>query len=91
MKTESIQVENIKCHGCANSIRTNMEKLDGVQNVSVDIQAGIVTIDHIEKLQTEEFTRKLDSLGYPLSGSGNLFTKAKSYLSCAKGRMLDTD
>ncbi len=39
-----IQVDNIKCGGCANSVRKNVLKIDGVSEVQVDPVEGLITI-----------------------------------------------
>ena len=39
-----IQVDNIKCGGCANTIRTKLEEAFEAP-VSVDIEHGVVRID----------------------------------------------
>ena len=31
-------VENIKCHGCVNSIKTGLFKIEGVEQVSIDFK-----------------------------------------------------
>ena len=40
-----IEAENIKCGGCARTIMNKPGKAYGVQNVGIDIETGIVTID----------------------------------------------
>jgi len=85
-----IQVENIKCGGCANSIRSGLEKLPGVSNVEIDIENGIVRLT-ADNNQRDEIVAKLTSMGYPETGSveGLKAAKAKatSFVSCAVGRM----
>jgi copper chaperone len=38
-----IQVENIKCGGCAKTIRTTIGELAGIDSVDVDIAEGMVS------------------------------------------------
>lgn len=64
MKTE-ILATNIKCSGCANTITQGISKLSGVKNVSVDIGKNIVTIEHDEQINKNDFTKTLTKLGYP--------------------------
>ena len=89
-----IAVENIKCGGCANTIRTRMLAEDGVSSVEVDIEAGVVRIDG-SGTDREALARKLAQLGYPEVGSVEglkaAAAKAKSFVSCAVGRMEDSD
>lgn len=82
-------VENLKCGGCANTIRKTITKFAGVQNVSVDTENSKIEIE-MEDVdnQLTLIKQKLASIGYPEVGSSNnLITEAKSYVSCAIGRM----
>jgi copper chaperone len=85
-----IEVENIKCGGCAGSIRKGLAAMEGVGTVEVDIEGGIVEVDAEEHLRPE-ITRKLASMGYPETGSvhglKSAGAKARSFVSCAAGRM----
>lgn len=89
-----IAVENIKCGGCASTIRTKLLGIDGVRNVEIDIKAGLVKIDADENLK-QQITYKLAQIGYPEVGSveglQSIGAKAKSFVSCAVGRMSSED
>lgn len=91
MKIESIKVDNIKCHGCAASIRKGVTKISGVKEVKVDIDNGTVEIKHDGNNTLEGLTERLLILGYPKKGEGSIVTTAKSYISCAMGRISDKD
>ncbi|MCK4834255.1 MAG: heavy-metal-associated domain-containing protein [Gammaproteobacteria bacterium] len=88
--TFDLSVENIKCGGCANTIRTRLNKLDNVDDCQVDIESGVITItgDAAEKAQ---ITSLLLKLGYPETGTAEglkaAAAKAKSFVSCAVGKM----
>ncbi|HTQ73020.1 MAG TPA: heavy metal-associated domain-containing protein [Burkholderiales bacterium] len=86
----SIAVENIKCGGCANSIRKAVSGLEGVTGVSVDIEQGEVRVEGDEAARPG-VAKWLLGLGYPergtASGIGSAAAKAKSFVSCAIGRM----
>jgi len=86
----TVAVENIKCGGCANSIRRALTALPGVTEASVDVEKGEITVDGDEQLRTRVVDR-LQSLGYPERGSvaglGSAAAKAKSFVSCAIGRV----
>lgn len=85
-----IEVENIKCGGCAGSIRKGLAALDGVGTVEVDIEGGVVEVQASDELRPE-ITRKLASMGYPETGTvqglKSAGAKARSFVSCAVGRM----
>ena len=92
--TYQISVENIKCGGCASTIRSKLEAMAGVAKVDVDISAGIVNVDASEDTRQAVADRLL-RLGYPESGTSEgiaaAAAKAKSFVSCAVGRMSSED
>ncbi len=85
-----ILVDNIKCGGCANSIRKQLTQLDGVSHVEVIIDSGTVNITG-DAGQREQVIKTLRKLGYPETGSVQGLeaagAKAKSYIACAAGRL----
>jgi copper chaperone len=81
-----IEVENIKCSGCVKSINSSLLAIAGVKSVEVDIDKEIVAVEGEESTKTEVIS-KLASMGYPERGQNNLLNKAKSYVSCAIGKM----
>jgi len=85
-----ISVENIKCGGCANSIRSKLGELEGVDSVEVDVENGIVKADAGEGLR-DKLTASLLKMGYPETGTAEGIAaakaKAKSFVSCAVGRI----
>lgn len=80
-----IEVENIKCSGCTNTITKSLYKTSGVNVVSVDIANELVSIDTV--LDRSTMVEKLASLGYPEKGNNNILYKGKSVVSCIVGRM----
>lgn len=88
MKTETIKVDNLKCQGCAKTIRRELTWIGEVINVDVDVEASTVKVDYAGKNKMREvFVEKLRKLGYPEEGTGNINQKVKSYVSCAIGRI----
>ncbi len=87
----SINVENIRCGGCANTITKRLKTIDGVNSVDVAIEDQIVTIDTDDESVRNATVKALLALGYPEQGSVEgldaLKGKAKSVVSCAIGKM----
>ena len=82
-----IQIENLKCGGCAATIKKGILTLDGVTEVNVDVEKSIVSIAS-ENDNLDEIKLKLSKLGYPETGDKNtVMHKAKSFVSCAVGRI----
>jgi copper chaperone len=81
------EVENIKCGGCARSIERAIQELPGVSRVAVDVEAGRVNVTAQADLGAP-VRDVLARLGYPERGAANgLGTKARSFVSCAVGRI----
>jgi len=85
-----IEVENIRCGGCANTITHSLQKLDGVSSVSVDIENGRVSVTAAMDGR-EQLVAALLKNGYPEKGSAEGLqaakAKAKSFVSCAIGKL----
>ena len=82
-----IQIENLKCGGCASTITKGLFDVKGVENVTVDVEKSIVTVTTTSP-NFDEIKQKLAKLGYPETGSKNtVLHKAKSYVSCAIGKI----
>jgi copper chaperone len=90
----SIQVENIKCGGCANSIKKGLMDKAGVSTVEIDVENGMVSIDG-ENLDRDAIAVHLLKMGYPERGSVEgmkaAAAKAKSFVSCAIGKVSSDD
>jgi copper chaperone len=88
----ALEVDNIKCGGCARSIERALREIAPVSAVGVDVDAGRVTVC-AESDVREPVREALARLGYPerglASGMSAVGAKAKSFVSCAIGRFSD--
>ena len=86
----TVAVENIKCGGCARSIEKAMLAIPGVEGVAVNVDANEVTVRGPDTLRGAVMER-LAKLGYPERGAVSGFdaaaARAKSYVSCAIGKV----
>lgn len=82
----TIEVENIKCGGCMNSIKTSLQKIETGINVTIDKATDTITIN--SDAERELLVAKLSKLGYPEKGNNTLLHKGKSFVSCAVGNMI---
>jgi copper chaperone len=80
-----IEVENIKCGGCMNSIKTTLLKIEEVTEVAIDKESDTITIN--SNTDRAVFVNTLSSLGYPEKGHNTLLHKGKSFVSCAVGNL----
>lgn len=89
-----ISVENIKCGGCASTIRSKLESMDGIGKIDVIIEQGIVNVEAADDTRGA-VTAKLLKLGYPETGTTEgiaaATARAKSFVSCAVGRLNPED
>lgn len=83
----TIAVDNLKCHGCANTITKSISKLNGVNQVEVDVEHGTVSVLGSNACDRELLVKTLSKLGYPEHGTSTDLQKVKSYVSCAVGRI----
>jgi copper chaperone CopZ len=86
MKTQEIFVENIKCGGCMTSIKNALLKIKGIAKVEIDQGEEKISLMG-NKYELSEVLASLNSMGYPQKGENTLFKQAKSYVSCAIGKM----
>jgi copper chaperone len=88
--TLQIEIENLKCGGCERSILNSVGGIEGVSGVSVDREHHTVHVVADASLRTV-VVAKLRAMGYPEIGSVSGLTaglvNAKSFVSCAIGRM----
>ena len=85
-----IQIENLKCGGCANTITKGLSAIDGVTDVVVNNDTNQVSMTASEALRPAVLD-KLRAMGYPeagsVSGLASGIATAKSFVSCAIGRV----
>ena len=84
---ENIIIDNLKCGGCANTITNSLSKMDNVTDVKVDVETSIVSFEVTSEEAKAKVIAKLNSLGYPPEGTSTGIQKAKSYVSCAIGKV----
>ena len=83
-----IEILNLKCGGCANTVKKGILTIEGINEVLVDLNTSEVSIDSTDELVIQLAKEKLSSMGYPEVGDANtVLHKAKSFVSCATGRM----
>ena len=68
MQTEQFTVQNIKCGGCTSTIEKGLLELDGITEVSAQIDGGRVSLTG-ERLDQAAIEARLAELGYPVVAS----------------------
>ena len=88
---QSFKVLNVKCSGCANTLKKSLENDFGSIDVNLEVEPRIISLD-IEEKKIIQLREKLIKLGYPMSDEDlskfdTFSTNAKSYISCAIGKI----
>ncbi|MBU3013587.1 heavy-metal-associated domain-containing protein [Poseidonibacter lekithochrous] len=88
---QTFEVENVKCGGCANTLISSLKEEFGEVSVDLDVHPRKITLD-LENEKKDSLKLKLRALGYPLSsdelsGLQKATTTAKSFVSCAIGKV----
>ena len=87
LMTIDIQIENLKCGGCAATIKKGLLSIENIDDIRIDIEKSIVSFTSV-KDNLADVKEKLSKLGYPEVGNKNtVLHKAKSFVSCAVGRI----
>ena len=89
---KSFKALNIKCGGCANTIKESLKSEFGGVDVDLMQEPRIVTLEIKDEQAELDFRKKMKSLGYPMEDEEmGTFTKgslkAKSFISCAIGKI----
>ena len=84
----TIYIQNLKCGGCANTVTKNLTTINDITEVEVNVDESSVTFNYENEDALNRAKETLQKLGYPEDGEANSLTaKAKSYVSCAVGKM----
>jgi len=84
----TIFIQNLKCGGCATTITNKLYQLLNLSDVVVNVDEASVTFSYLDDLDLHLVRETLKDSGYPEVGAHNNFsTKAKSYVSCAIGKL----
>ncbi|OIP53169.1 MAG: hypothetical protein AUK54_09690 [Helicobacteraceae bacterium CG2_30_36_10] len=88
----TIEVKNIRCSGCANTITKALTK-EGFTTINIDLsfEPRKVTVDIKSEASLAHFKAILRKLGYPIfdeevSFGDSATLKVKSFVSCAVGK-----
>ena len=88
---QTYEVLNVKCGGCANTLKTKLLEAFGEVEVNLEVEPRQITLD-IEESKLPALRLALKKLGYPMSDEDlstmeGFSTTAKSFVSCAVGKM----
>ena len=88
---QTFQVENVKCNGCATTLKNKLLTEFGTVDVNLEVEPREITLEIAEE-KIDDLQTALRGLGYPLSTYelgmvDNTTAKFKSFVSCAVGKI----
>lgn len=84
----TIEIQNLKCGGCAHTIISSLEGLSNVEDVHINVASSELTYNCLTAEDKQVVAQKLKNLGYPvIEDENSISLKAKSYISCAIGKI----
>ncbi len=88
---ESFEIFNVKCGGCASTLKSKLAKEFGEIEVNLNVFPRKITLD-MENKDVDKLSKALRELGYPLAAEemsfmDNTSARDKSFVSCAIGKM----
>ncbi len=81
MNTYQLFVENIRCKGCMDKIKSSLLALHGVIAVNIIAAEHKVCVSGIA-IERDELVHELENIGYPEIGKNNIVSRAKSFITC---------
>ena len=86
------KVLNIKCEGCAGTVKKALKDEFGEVEVNLEVEPRVISLQTDENFDEASLRSKMKKLGYPfedevLGRFEEVGTKAKSFVSCAIGKM----
>jgi copper chaperone len=64
METKTFKVTNMTCNGCVNTVRSEIEQINGVLNVDINKPAQLVTVEWNNPASWQLIENKLVEINY---------------------------
>ncbi len=65
MTTRTLEVPNISCHHCTNTIKRELQFVDGVTVVDASVEKKQVTLSYADEQALAQALSTLNEIGYP--------------------------
>lgn len=69
MTEKTYIVPDVSCEHCVSAITSELTKIGGVQDVTVDIPTKVVTVRHDGSVSDDQVVAGLDEAGYEVAAS----------------------
>jgi copper chaperone len=64
MKT--LKIKGMSCQHCVRTVKKTLEEIEGIENVSVDLDAGQATFEEIRPVDDDLIRERIEKAGYKL-------------------------
>ncbi len=65
IETTRFKVEGMDCASCASKVDTAARRVEGVEDVSVSVVSGTMSVKHSDAADLADLARRVSNLGYP--------------------------
>jgi copper ion binding protein len=65
---KSVKVKGMSCQHCVIAVTKTLTSLDGIKNVEVDLQNGVVTYQEDQPVAFEKVAEAIRKAGYEIDG-----------------------
>ncbi|HPD57462.1 MAG TPA: heavy-metal-associated domain-containing protein [Smithellaceae bacterium] len=65
---KSVKIKGMSCQHCVMAVTRALEAIDGVKNVSVDLQTGTATYEEIKPVDASAIVQAIKKAGYDVAG-----------------------
>ncbi|WP_028274753.1 heavy-metal-associated domain-containing protein [Atopococcus tabaci] len=62
-----VTVEGMKCAGCANAVKSKFEGVDGIQNVTINLDDNSALVESETDVTTDALSSALADTGYTVT------------------------
>lgn len=67
-KKSSLDVKGMTCSGCARTIKSKVQKMEGISSIDVDVKTGKATIEYDpEKVSLNRVAEEINRMGFKAS------------------------
>jgi hypothetical protein len=67
MSNKTVKVSGMTCNHCKANVQNNLSTIQGIENIEIDLESGIVKMSG-EEINLEEVKSKVESIGYQYDG-----------------------
>ncbi|MCX7950151.1 MAG: cation transporter, partial [Treponemataceae bacterium] len=70
----TMKVKGMSCEHCVRSVTQALERLDGLRNVQVDLEKGVVRFENIKGVGNDQVIEAITEAGYEVEPTSTVST-----------------